>query len=148
MATGADASASASVAKADQSDSRPTHSLMPTDEERTSAAHTVITAPERLAVGHCYRTPKACLIFQNDGNLVVYDENGVARWDSGTWGFVDSYADFQTDGHLVIYARNGAPLWGSVTHGNPGATLWVQSDGNVVIYNRSGLPVWATNTDH
>lgn len=107
-----------------------------------------ITAPERLTVDHCYQTPKACLVFQHDGNLVVYDEYGVARWNSGTWGHTNAYADFQTDGNLVVYSHTGIALWNSGTWANPGATLWVQHDGNVVIYTKTGTPVWATHSEH
>jgi hypothetical protein len=53
---------------------------------------------------------------QGDGNLVIYDGNGVAIWASRT----------------------------SFRH--PGAFLVVQTDGNVVIYDVDGTPLWATDT--
>lgn len=126
----------------------PTTGIPPTGDVDPLTVNLAISAPERLIVNRCYQTPKACLIFQGDGNLVVYDEKGAARWNSGTWGYTNAYADFQTDGNLVVYTHTGVPLWNSGTYKSPGATLWVQADGNVVIYNKTGTPVWATYTDH
>jgi outer membrane protein assembly factor BamB len=53
---------------------------------------------------------------QGDGNLVIYDADGVALWSSDS----------------------------SLNH--PGAHLAVQNDGNVVIYDADGTPLWATDT--
>ena len=103
-------------------------------------AHTSICAED---------TRKACLNMQGDGNLVVYDENGVPRWASNTAGRPGSVAAFQGDGNLMVY-QNGQPLWASNTaSGDPANVnyLCVQGDGNVVVY-KWPRPVWATNTNH
>lgn len=42
------------------------------------------------------------LIFQNDGNLVLYNRAGVAMWDAGT-NNKGVRAVFQDDGNLVVY---------------------------------------------
>jgi hypothetical protein len=128
----------------------PTGAVSSSGDAVSMAVHLTITGPELLTVNHCYQTPKACLIFQSDGNLVVYDEKGTARWNSGTWGYTNAYAVFQADGNLVVYSHTNIPLWHSQTGGNtPGTlTLWVQSDGNVVIYDKAGIPWWAAHTEH
>jgi subtilase family serine protease len=83
------------------------------------------------------------LVMQSDGNLVLRRQ-GVAVWNSGTFGHPGAYAAMQGDGNLVIYSSANVPLWSSGTNGYPGAATYVQDDGNVVIYTQ--LPRWTTNT--
>jgi len=101
-----------------------------------------------FVVGNDYHAPdfKAQFIFQNDGNLVDYDENALPRWASHTAnrGFE---CIFQNDGNLVVYNSIGQPLWASRTNGHPNDVLAIQNDGNVVIYN-GNTPIWATHTRH
>jgi hypothetical protein len=54
---------------------------------------------------------------QTDGNFVVYDCNGVAKWHAHTNGNPGSRIVIQDDGNLVVYAPNNVALWnsGSVT---------------------------------
>lgn len=89
--------------------------------------------------------PYHVLIMQNDGNLVLYkdngDDTGTPIWATGT-NPNGSYAIMQDDGNLVVYDSNNKPLWASNTAGHPGAQLSVQGDGNAVIYQ----PIWATDT--
>ncbi len=54
-------------------------------------------------------------VFQADGNFVVYDKDGRARWSSGTYGRGATRLFLQPDGNLVIYSNNGA-LWASGTN--------------------------------
>lgn len=95
----------------------------------------------------CFATHKAHLVFQHDGNWVLYDERGVARFASRTVnrGF---HLVLQRDGNLVIYPRSGRAVFATNTQNHPGAFLAVQTDGNVVIYSRTGRPLFATNTRH
>jgi len=61
------------------------------------------------------------LVFQNDGNLVMYKEGGVKIWasnDSTEHKYALNTADklvFQTDGNMVIYDKDGKALWSSDT---------------------------------
>ena len=65
------------------------------------------------------------LVFQNDGNLVLYKEGGVKRWashDSTKYKYALNTATslvFQADGNMVIYGpvKDGARavLWASGT---------------------------------
>jgi hypothetical protein len=98
--------------------------------------------PMTLTRGQALGVGKAYLIMQTDGNLVLYDEAGRARWASNTVGRGD-HATFQSDGNFVVYTSSGVPLWASNTWGHPFAVLMVQEDGNVVIYPNAA---WATNT--
>jgi len=54
---------------------------------------------------------------QTDGNLVVYDQGGVARWASSTGASADRLY-VQDDGNLVIRDTAGQPLWASNTGGH------------------------------
>jgi len=96
------------------------------------------------------------LIYQDDGNLVIYPlTGGPAAWSSGTAG-ISSYLVFQADGNLVIYEWfHDQARWSSNTSKGctqPGQqkTLTFQQDGNLVIYchqpDGSMNAMWSTNT--
>jgi hypothetical protein len=84
------------------------------------------------------------LVFQGDGNLVLY-QGGTPLWSTATHGTGADLVAMQGDGNLVVYG-GGAARWASNTAGHPGAFLVVQSDGNLVVYSTSGAPLWASNT--
>jgi hypothetical protein len=102
-----------------------------------------------FAPGTTMTARKTTLIFQTDGNLVVYDENGAARWASNTDGR-GAYARFQSDGNLVVYDSARRAVWaaGVCCYLANYTYLSVQDDGNVVIYRADGVALWATGTDH
>jgi hypothetical protein len=83
------------------------------------------------------------LIFQADGNLVLFDERtGAPRWATSTSSPRPGRALMQSDGNLVVFDAGGVPLWSSNTAGNPYAYLLLQSDGNLVIYSPDGAVLW------
>jgi roadblock/LC7 domain-containing protein len=70
------------------------------------------------------------LIFQDDGNLVLYmspGPNQVVEWASNTYGQDAQYAIMQTDGNFVIYGSDQPPnaLWATNTHGSSQCALWI-----------------------
>jgi roadblock/LC7 domain-containing protein len=70
------------------------------------------------------------LLFQDDGNLVVYynpGPNQVAMWANNTSGQDAQYAIMQTDGNFVIYGSDQPPnaLWATNTHGSSQCALWI-----------------------
>ena len=83
---------------------------------------------------------------QDDGNLVVLDEQGKALWASGTNNKKVEKCAMQKDGNLVRYRRDQTPASVSNTPGNSGSYLVVQDDGNVVVYIGE-KPLWATGGD-
>ncbi|QGW82230.1 Ig-like domain repeat protein [Variovorax paradoxus] len=92
------------------------------------------------------------LVFQADGNLVVYDlkENTPAVWHSQTGGAGGTLAVFQTDGNLVIYnTANGgvAHVWNSGSANKGAQRLELQNDGNLVIYTATGTALWWSGAD-
>jgi hypothetical protein len=114
--------------------------------------------------------PGAYAIFQTDGNLVVYDVNGTALWNSGTSGTYAERLDLNDDGRIIIWksAWNSGTSNGQfngTTYTHPGCDvglgtgttgvlgsgqcfvspngrfeLLMQADGNLVIYDRSVTP--------
>ena len=86
------------------------------------------------------------LLLQQDGNLVLYEQETQPVWATGTDGQEIARATMQQDGNLVLYTASGQAAWASETDGNEGAYLVVQDDRNVVIYSAAEDPLWATNT--
>ena len=82
------------------------------------------------------------LILQLDGNLVVYDSQRKAVWNSHTNGQGAVECFLQSDGNLVLKDRNGRVVWATNTGGYKNAKLVMQDDGNLVLYNKRGLAVW------
>lgn len=79
------------------------------------------------------------LIFQMDGNLVLYNtasgsakqiSNGPIGGSYRNWKLI-----FQMDGNFVMY--NGGPVWNSVTQGK-GDNLLLHDNGVVFVENASG----------
>ena len=87
------------------------------------------------------------LIYQLDGNLVLYDqkEGPNATWASGTDGRALGTVVMQRDGNLVMYDLDMGVVWKSDTHGNENANLLVQDDGLLAIY-RGNIRVWKKGT--
>ena len=116
----------------------------------SSSVSIVVTIPDRLNAGGRLLAGQAIvspngryrLVYQGDGNLVLYDQTGgTARWFTGTSG-APGQAVLQGDGNLVIYSAGNAALWFTGTPGNTGAFLALQSDGNLVLYSPAGAPLW------
>lgn len=83
------------------------------------------------------------LVFQEDGNLVVYDRNKNVYWASNTENR-GARAEFQRDGNLVIYDYSGRSIWASNSNNKGGNVLRMQDDGNLVIYTSGNRPIWAS----
>ncbi|WP_189939175.1 hypothetical protein [Streptomyces sulfonofaciens] len=121
------------------------------EASRTARPHAgattlVIGATRTLNTGQSWTATRARMVMQGDGNLVIYDENGHARWASHTSGS-GNRAVFQADGNLVVYNSASQPLWTSQTAGHNGAELVLQNDGNVVI-EQGGHAFWTSGTAH
>jgi hypothetical protein len=87
------------------------------------------------------------LIFQTDGNLVLYSETtGRALWNSVSFNKGGKFLTQQNDGNLVIYTANGTAIWNSQTNGRGVSQLTLQQDGNLVLYNGVGKYPWNTAT--
>ncbi|MGW1004772.1 hypothetical protein [Streptomyces sp. NPDC002520] len=129
----------------------------PPAKKRATAVRTAPTAKEGqtkvlhgtyvIGRGHSVATNRISLTMQQNGNLVIFDANGRARWSAGTSGRGDR-AVFQGDGNLVVLAADGTTVWSSRTDGNPGAQLVLQNDGNVTIQAADGRFLWGSGTQY
>jgi hypothetical protein len=105
----------------------------------TLRAGTSLVAGQALtSTGGRYR-----LVYQSDGNLVLYDSlDGAAQWQSGTGGTSTGNVAMQSDGNVVMYDAQGTVLWTTGTAGNANAILVVQTDGNLVVYSPNVQALW------
>lgn len=96
------------------------------------------------------------LIYQDDGNLVVYTttDKKTALWSSGTQGKSVGKVVMQLDGNLVVYGPGGTTSkdahWGSGTVQNKNAKLFLQDDGKLGIYDsrgKAGKALWQTQSE-
>ena len=60
--------------------------------------------------------------FQRDGNLVLYDYNGAAVYNTGSYHMGGAQLVIQDDASLVIYTNYGHAVWNSGTAGHCGQT--------------------------
>jgi len=109
------------------------------------------TYPDRLLEGQSLLPGKSLssanglysLILQDDGNLVLYGQNGLMRWQSGvSSGKPAARLTMQSDGNLVIYGPVSQVYWATGTSGGPGSALVLQDDGNLVVYSSGGAALW------
>jgi hypothetical protein len=106
----------------------------------------VLPSDSQLAPGQQISSPdgRYRLVFQTDGNLVIYRADGAPVWSTGTWGISPNVARMQSDGNFVVYDTANTPHWHTHTYGNPGAYLSMQNNGAFVINSASGARLWAS----
>lgn len=112
------------------------------------AGKSLLAGQEELKANDQLVSPngKYKLVQQGDGNLVLYNQAGIAIWASNTNGKAVKRCVMQKDGNFVQYLAYEVPLWSTNTHGNAGAFLSLQDDGNLVIYSKDNRALWASNT--
>jgi hypothetical protein len=86
------------------------------------------------------------VVFQGDGNLVLYRDDWTSIWASGTTGTGARSAFMRPDGNFVIDDADGVPVFTTNTASHPGAVLAVQDDGSVVVRTFEGVVLWTTGT--
>lgn len=77
------------------------------------------------------------LIYQGDGNLVLYDSAGAALWSTGTNGNPAWRTYMQPDGNFVVYSTEGVPVFATGTQDHPDAYALVTNDGHFQIRSSS-----------
>jgi hypothetical protein len=82
------------------------------------------------------------LVFQADGNLVLYRYADEVLWASGTSGKAAQGFRFQKDGNLVIYNPNGA-LWAANCHNRGGEAFVLEDDGSLVVHAPGAAVIWS-----
>lgn len=80
------------------------------------------------------------LLYQTDGNLVLYGPTGAIWASDTTWASAGMVA-MQGDGNFVIYDASGEAAWSSDTF-EPGSYLRVHDDGGLQIVSAGGVELW------
>ncbi|MCX4596757.1 protein kinase [Streptomyces sp. NBC_01549] len=131
------------------------HSATPTSVSRSpspsssplpsaSSKPLYIRHDQQLMPGQSWYGDSGTVNMQQDGNLVIRDKKGQARWQSGTVG--RGYrAIMQADGNFVVYDRAGKGVWGSGTAGHDHAVLCLRTDGDVTVEYK-GAVLWSAGT--
>jgi len=99
----------------------------------------------------CTNSVRNTLVFQPDGNLVIYTSANTALWSTKTasgqvgTGNMGQHVGFTSGGALEV--DNGSGHVGFNTNtAAAGGTLVFQDDTNFVIYNSGGSAVWSSGT--
>ena len=86
------------------------------------------------------------LVFQDDGNLVMYNSSDQPLFATGTNGRGARLA-FQGDGNLVIYDSADKPSFASNTAGQ-GHRLIFRTNGDLAIFNQQNSVIWQFGLIH
>ncbi|WP_426500354.1 mannose-binding protein [Streptomyces sp. D54] len=101
-----------------------------------------VSATSSIGVGQSWATNRIRMTMQQDGNLVVYNEQNKPIWAAMTFG-ENHRAIFQPDGNLVVHNGDDRAIWASKTHDFGGAQLVLRPDAKVVVVH-NGRVVWST----
>jgi hypothetical protein len=106
----------------------------------------ILSSGSQLMPGQQISSPdgRYRLIFQTDGNLVIYRPDNAPIWWTGTNGIAPKVAVMQGDGNFVIYDSANNAAWHTFTYGNPGAYLSMQNNGAFVITSAAGARLWGS----
>lgn len=98
-----------------------------------------LNANQQLTSGQFLLSPNGNykLIYQADGNLVLYASNTVL-WSSQTFGKSCGKAILQDDGNFVVYDASGAAVWGANSEGGKygsyaNSTIRIGDDGSLIL---------------
>nr|WP_281357182.1 D-alanyl-D-alanine carboxypeptidase family protein [Cellulomonas septica] len=85
------------------------------------------------------------LVVQPDGDLGLYDAEGVPRWAAGT-ATPGARLTVTPEGDVVLVAPDGSTVWSTGTAGTAGAAFVVRDDGDVVVEAPDGSVAWESGT--
>lgn len=86
------------------------------------------------------------LVFQKDGNLVLYNIKTSSKevvWATGTNGIAEKFTALK-DGNFVLFNSKNEPIWSTKTSGNN--RLVQKENGNLVVYSQKGEILFQTET--
>lgn len=121
-------------------------------ENQTELTQSQLSAGNSLTPGQSINSDNGwfTLVFQTDGNLVLYRNYSSQKvlWATGTENQSASICTMQTDGNLCIYSIDNKVLFNTNTADYSDSYLVVQDDGNMVIYQPDIFinSIWSTNT--
>ena len=107
------------------------------------ATTVILASGQRLRGDESRRVGDFNLVYQLDGNLVLYAPAGPL-WSSGTPNESVGVTSMQGDGNLVVYDDDEVPVFNTGTHGNPGAQLHLDANGTLYIIATDGRTLWSS----
>ena len=111
---------------------------------RVHAAGSALASGQSLNPGDSLTSPSGTynLLYQSDGNLVVYRADGTPVWWTGTDGSTPGQVTVQTGGDVTVTDPGGDVLWSAGTDGNPGDSLVMQDSGALQVVGSDGSVLW------
>lgn len=92
------------------------------------------------------RAEESSLVWQHDGNLVLYTTSGQAVWSTHTFDR-GKRLDFQADGNLVIYDASNTAIWSTGTWRNTSPVHNLKlGDRCTLTMAQNGATQWTGNT--
>lgn len=88
---------------------------------------------------------KFVLVYQADGNIVLYDDKGPI-FATATYDHPVDRVVMQPDGDFVVLGPEGQRWFASGTAGSPGAFLWIQDDGHITV--NTDVEHWRGNPEY
>lgn len=83
------------------------------------------------------------LILQEDGNLVLYDENKKARWNTPTYKRFSQFFELSKQGNLAIVSDKNKIVWEFKPTKKKGYELVLEDNGNLILYAEDKEILWA-----
>jgi hypothetical protein len=118
-----------------------------------AAAGDKLIGGQKLQFGESIKSAngKYKLIFQSDGNFVIYDSANKSVWAANTSGpgVSSNFVEMHTDGRLILRSVAGtswdkAPKWLTATDTDAGAYAQLTDDGRLVVFTKDGVERWAS----
>lgn len=124
----------------------------------------VLSTPSRMVAGEQLRpqldaknkiitspSGRYRLVFQVDGNLVLYGPGTDAAWGPPIFSSQTNQSGIsrlymQGDGNLAIYGNDGKAKWAADTQGHPGSYLQV-TEGDAQVVTPQGQVIWSAAKD-
>jgi hypothetical protein len=108
---------------------------------------TLVLKPNDFIISEAANYPYK-LVFQSDGNLVMYDSNNKARWASMSFSPMPKLAVLQNDGNLVLYDYRGNAYWSTNTQGKGVGPYNFKFYGKgIYILDSQGKEIWSATDD-
>jgi len=114
-------------------------------------AQNLLPANEALRIGECLEQGQHKLVFQDDGNLVLFSADTI-MWSSKTTTTQPGLVVVQECGKVVMLDSAGHEMWSVGTadgHGSgPSTCLLLNEIGNLVLIANDGSTIWSSVDKH
>lgn len=129
-------------------DNRPAWASNTSLSPAPTATMDTLNAGQKLAPGQklVSANGRYSLVYQGDGNLVLYDENLKSIWSATFARQSAGECVMEADGNLCLYSSARTLYWSTRLSQSGQNRLVLQDNRNLVIFRSDNTPVWASNT--